>query len=99
MVQLLTVFWCCFCISALLALFLCSVFLAAKDGFERLRRLHQVPCSQCAFFTGDYNLKCTVRPCAALTEDAIDCLDFEPRRHPAVQPACKPTLTHKKNVT
>jgi hypothetical protein len=44
----------------------------------RLRRLHQVPCSRCAFYTGDYRLKCTVHPCKALSEEAIACLDYEP---------------------
>ena len=47
------------------------------EGWKQLRRIHQVPCSRCAYFTGDYNLKCTVRPCDALTEQAIGCRDFE----------------------
>jgi hypothetical protein len=46
-------------------------------GFEQVARMHQVPCDRCAYFTGDYNLKCTVHPCQALTEAAIDCRDFE----------------------
>lgn len=58
--------------------FFLSVCFAVEDGFVRLRRLHQIPCSHCAFFTGDYRLKCTVHPCKALSEDAIDCLDYEP---------------------
>ena len=47
-------------------------------GVAHLRRLHQIPCSRCAFFTGDYRLKCTVHPCTALSEQAINCRDFEP---------------------
>jgi hypothetical protein len=43
-----------------------------------VRRLHQIPCSRCSFFTGEYNLKCTVHPYKALNEEAIDCLDYEP---------------------
>jgi hypothetical protein len=58
--------------------FILALGLAVRDGFSRLRRLHQIPCSHCAFFTGDYRLKCTVHPCSALSEDAIDCLDYEP---------------------
>lgn len=59
---------------------LCSSGVALVEGWKHLRRLHQVPCSRCIYFTGDYNLKCTVRPCSALTETAIGCLDFEPER-------------------
>jgi hypothetical protein len=46
-------------------------------GFEQVARMHQVPCNRCAYFTGDYNLKCTVNPYRALTEEAISCRDFE----------------------
>ncbi|MGG6263986.1 hypothetical protein ACQ4M3_22065 [Leptolyngbya sp. AN03gr2] len=91
-VQLCQIFLCCFCIFGLLAVFLFSLSWAGQDGVKRLRRLHRIPCSRCAYFTGDYNLKCTVRPCEALTEDAIHCLDFEP--HPAIQPISK----RKKNA-
>lgn len=58
--------------------FVLAIGLAVRDGYIRLRRLHQIPCSRCAFFTGDYRLKCTVHPCTALSEDAIDCIDYEP---------------------
>ncbi|WP_071596202.1 hypothetical protein [Leptolyngbya boryana] len=78
LVQLCQVFFCCFCIFALLTGFLFSLSWAGQDGMRRLRRLHRIPCSRCAYFTGDYNLKCTVRPCEALTEAAIQCRDFEP---------------------
>lgn len=55
-----------------------AICLAVRDGLERLQRLHQIPCSRCAFYTGDHRLKCTVHPCKALSEDAIACLDYEP---------------------
>jgi hypothetical protein len=58
-------------------------------GWHHLRKLHQVPCDRCAFFTGDYRLKCTVHPYKAFTEEATHCIDFEPHcpaypiyRHP-----------------
>lgn len=41
------------------------------------RHLHRIPCSHCAFFTGDYNLKCTLHPYHALSEAAIGCRDYE----------------------
>lgn len=64
---------------ALLAIFLSSTWVAARDGIARVKRLHQIPCSGCQFFTGEYTLKCTIHPISALTEEAIDCSDFCPR--------------------
>jgi len=57
--------------------FVYSLGVTSVEGWKQLRRMHQVPCSRCMYFTGDYNLKCTVRPCDALTEQAIGCRDFE----------------------
>lgn len=68
----------CFCTWSLLGLFLWSLWKAAQDAAVRLRRLHQIPCNRCAFFTGDYRLKCTVHPVKALTEEALNCSDYEP---------------------
>lgn len=64
-------------IVAILTGLILAIIVAVKDGLDRLKRLHQIPCSRCAFFTGDYRLKCTVHPCKALSEEAIDCLDYE----------------------
>jgi hypothetical protein len=75
----MTVFICCFCIATVMVLFLWSISVALREGFHQIRRLHQIPCSDCEFFTNDYRLKCTVRPCVACTEDAIGCTDFEPK--------------------
>jgi hypothetical protein len=68
---------------------------ACRDGFLRLRRLHQIPCDRCSFFTGEYRLKCTVHPCEAFTEAAIACRDFEPTSHPIpfCSKRCKGTAT------
>jgi hypothetical protein len=64
---------------AVLVIFFSSICFALQDAIIRLKRLHQIPCSGCIFFTGDYRLKCTVHPCKALSEEAIDCLDYEPK--------------------
>ncbi|MGK7942858.1 MAG: hypothetical protein AB4058_00130, partial [Microcystaceae cyanobacterium] len=48
-------------------------------GLRKLKQLHRIPCSGCAFSTGDYRLKCAVRPCQAFSEEAIHCSDFEQR--------------------
>ncbi len=54
-----------------------SLNLAFREGTTYLKRLHRIPCSGCAYFTGDYRLKCTLHPVEALTEEALECLDFE----------------------
>ncbi|MEO1131845.1 MAG: hypothetical protein AAFX40_03965 [Cyanobacteria bacterium J06639_1] len=43
------------------------------------RRMHQIPCPDCQYFTGEYRLKCTVCPHIALSEEAIGCRDFHPQ--------------------
>jgi hypothetical protein len=40
--------------------------------------MHEIPCSECKFFTNNHRLKCTVRPTIANTEEAIDCSDYRP---------------------
>lgn len=50
-----------------------------QEGTSYVRRLHQIPCSHCAYFTGDYRLKCAVNPISALTEEAIGCGDYVSR--------------------
>jgi hypothetical protein len=60
-------------------LLLGSMGFVLREGVQQLRRLHQIPCADCEFFTNDYRLKCTVNPYVACTEDAIGCSDFEPK--------------------
>ena len=48
----------------------------AQKAVQHLQKLHQIPCSKCAYFTGDYRLKCTVNPTVAMSETAIGCQDF-----------------------
>jgi hypothetical protein len=45
---------------------------------RRLRTMHRIPCSRCAFFTNDHRLKCSVDPIVAGSEAAIDCPHYEP---------------------
>lgn len=61
--------------------FLWAVGAAVREGVPWLRRLHSIPCDRCIYFTGCHHLKCTVHPCQALTEAAINCRDFEPAAH------------------
>jgi hypothetical protein len=56
------------------------VWLLWKNFYNSLiyvRRLYEIPCSRCSFFTGEYNLKCTVHSYRPLNEKAIDCSDYE----------------------
>jgi hypothetical protein len=56
-----------------------SIWLTLKTGINYVRKLHQIPCHACEFFTNDYRLKCTVRPIEACSERAINCIDFAPK--------------------
>lgn len=53
----------------------------SKDAVAHLKKIHQIPCADCTFFTGEYHLKCPLNPTIALSEQAIDCQDFEPNHH------------------
>lgn len=59
-----------------------TIWMAARDAIAIGGRLHQIPCANCQYFTGDYRLKCTVRPSSALTEQAINCFDYYPQDRP-----------------
>jgi hypothetical protein len=54
-----------------------SFWAALRDTVARSRQMHQIPCTDCRFFTKDYHLKCTVHPSKALTEEAINCPDYQ----------------------
>ncbi|EKQ69415.1 hypothetical protein OsccyDRAFT_2043 [Leptolyngbyaceae cyanobacterium JSC-12] len=56
-----------------------SIWSTVRDTAARTRQLHQIPCANCRYFTSSYHLKCTVHPAIALTEEAIDCGDYEPK--------------------
>lgn len=48
-----------------------------REGAAKIKHLHQIPCSDCVFFTRQACLKCSVHPMWAATETAINCPDFE----------------------
>ena len=54
-----------------------SVLSLLLDAVARAKKMHQIPCTQCRFFTNNYSLKCTVNPGTANTEKAIDCSDYQ----------------------
>jgi len=56
-----------------------NIWAFVRDSVARAKQMHQIPCTDCRYFTGDYHLKCTVHPSRALSEEAIGCQDFEPK--------------------
>ncbi|WP_347242171.1 hypothetical protein [Nostoc sp. FACHB-892] len=59
-----------------------NLWTAARDSVSTAKQMHQIPCTGCQFFTDNYRLKCTVRPSIANTEEAIHCLDYQPKTNP-----------------
>ena len=51
------------------------------DVIKRSQIMHQIPCSNCQYFTNDYRLKCPVNPFQANTEAAINCRDYQEREN------------------
>ena len=47
-----------YCVSfwTLVGLLLWSIWKATRDGVARLRRMHQIPCDRCVFFTNNHHL-------------------------------------------
>jgi hypothetical protein len=54
-----------------------NLITAIRDGVGRATVMHKIPCAECRYFTGDHRLKCPIHPKVALSESAIDCIDFE----------------------
>ncbi|AFZ56617.1 hypothetical protein H6G54_00470 [Anabaena cylindrica FACHB-243] len=42
--------------------------------------VHQVPCKNCKFFANNHYLKCAVKPDIVLTEEAINCSEYCPKK-------------------
>ena len=76
---MLTTTFCTFCAWAIMTLFIWRIWLTLKKGTNYLKRLHEIPCPGCEYFTNDHRLKCTVHPIKACSEQAIGCIDFEPQ--------------------
>ncbi|MEM8675712.1 MAG: hypothetical protein AAGF83_17835 [Cyanobacteria bacterium P01_G01_bin.67] len=70
----------CFCLWTLV--FFASIWRIShlsQKAKAHFQKIHQIPCSNCVFFTGEYHLKCPLHPLISLSEQAIDCQDFEPQ--------------------
>jgi hypothetical protein len=68
----------CFVLAwGLLAITAWHIVVATRDGINRAKEMHRIPCSECGYFTDNHLLKCPLHPKAALSEAAIGCTDFE----------------------
>ena len=74
---MLNLIFCSFFWTVVFGLVLSKMISSMSEGINYLKKIHQIPCSNCAYFTGDYRLKCPLNPVTALTESAIDCGDFK----------------------
>lgn len=45
-----------------------------------INSVHQVPCKNCKFFANNHYLKCAVKPDIVLTEEAINCAEYCPKK-------------------
>lgn len=82
LIQPLVVPICFFAAWGLVFLVIWSLWTAARDGVSTAKQMHQIPCAGCQYFTANYRLKCTVHPSIANTENAIDCMDYQPKTNP-----------------
>jgi uncharacterized protein YjbI with pentapeptide repeats len=64
---------------SLIFLRLSKSYRAARNQITTLKRLNQVPCRNCRFYTGNHYLLCTVHPSTVLKEEAINCPDYCPK--------------------
>jgi hypothetical protein len=68
----------CFVVAWLfIGLLIHSIWTALQDAVNQAAKMHKIPCTNCQFFTGTYQLKCTVHPSIALSEAAIACPDYQ----------------------
>ena len=58
-----------------------SVIAMIVDVIKKAKIMHEIPCSNCQYFTNDYRLKCPVNPFQASTEAAINCQDYQMREN------------------
>jgi hypothetical protein len=52
--------------------------LKLSHSVDKLNSSQKIPCQKCRFFSNNKYLKCTVHPSSVLTEEAINCRDYQP---------------------
>lgn len=64
---------------SVIGIFAWTFLSAIVSGIAIAKKMHQIPCTKCRFFTNDHRLKCTAQPHIANTEEAINCIDYQSR--------------------
>jgi hypothetical protein len=54
-----------------------NIWAVIRDITTVAQKMHEIPCANCQFYTGSYYLKCPVHPQAALTKEAVGCIDYQ----------------------
>ncbi len=54
-----------------------SLVSALQTAIHTAKLMHSIPCANCQFFTNTHYLKCPVHPSKALSQEAIDCPDYQ----------------------
>ncbi|WP_353933104.1 hypothetical protein WJM97_04240 [Okeanomitos corallinicola TIOX110] len=68
----------CFVVAwSMIILVFLNLWIVTKNTVKTAKKMHQIPCHKCQFFTNNYRLKCTVNPYIANTEEAINCKDYQ----------------------
>lgn len=71
-----------------ITIWLASLFLLVKrirtnneknESNLNINNLNRVPCKNCQYFSGNFYLKCAVRPDDVLSKRATDCSDYTPQ--------------------
>ncbi len=62
---------------SLLTTILIGYWQSLRSGWQQVKQLHRIPCSRCAYFSGNFRLKCAVNPTVAFSLEAINCPYFE----------------------
>lgn len=73
---MLHLIFCIFIWSVIIGFIVSRLLQIANQGINYVKKLHQIPCTNCVYFTGNHYLKCTIDPVKAMTENAIACNDF-----------------------
>lgn len=57
-----------------------NIVATVREGVAQAKQMHQIPCASCTYFTNSHFLKCPIHPATALSEEAINCPDYENAR-------------------
>jgi hypothetical protein len=80
------------CFVAIWAAVLCMIsdtWKLNRKQMNQTKQQAQLPCKKCHFFQNNPYIKCAVNPGLALTKEATDCTDYQPRDRKIPSPGRK----------